>query len=77
MLLGSSTRLIRSACKKVSLVLETPSLEPIHDPRNRLSALNFTGGWLQLLMLTEGLSTSLGSIDLALSINIQYSVYLS
>ena len=23
----------------------TPSLEPIHHPRNRLSALNFTGGW--------------------------------
>ena len=24
---------------------KTPSLEPIHYPRNRLSALNFTGGW--------------------------------
>ena len=22
-----------------------PHLEPIHHPRNRLSALNFTGGW--------------------------------
>ena len=27
---------------------KTPSLEPIHRPRNRLSALNFTGGWFQL-----------------------------
>ena len=26
----------------------TPSLEPIHRPRNHLSALNFTGGWFQL-----------------------------
>ena len=24
---------------------KTPSLEPIHHPRNRLSALNLTGGW--------------------------------
>ena len=24
---------------------KTPYLEPIHHPRNRLSALNFTGGW--------------------------------
>ena len=27
---------------------KTPSLEPKHHPRNRLSALNFTGGWFQL-----------------------------
>ena len=27
---------------------KNPSLEPIHRPRNRLSALNFTGGWFQL-----------------------------
>ena len=25
-----------------------PSLEPIHNPRDRLSALNLTGGWFQL-----------------------------
>ena len=27
---------------------KTPSLEPIHRPRNRLSALNFAGSWFQL-----------------------------
>ena len=27
---------------------KTASLEPKHHPRNRLSALNFTGGWFQL-----------------------------
>ena len=26
---------------------KTPSLEPKHHPRNRLSALNLTGGWFQ------------------------------
>ena len=25
-----------------------PSLEPVHHPRNHLSALNFAGGWFQL-----------------------------
>ena len=29
-------------------VQKTPSLGPIHRPRKRLSALNFTGGWFQL-----------------------------
>ena len=27
---------------------KTPSLEPKRHPWNRLSALNFTGGWFQL-----------------------------
>ena len=27
---------------------KTPYLEPKRHPRNRLSALNFTGGWFQL-----------------------------
>ena len=27
---------------------KNPSLEPIHRPWNRLSALNFAGGWFQL-----------------------------
>ena len=27
---------------------KNPSLEPIHYPRNSLSALNFTGSWFQL-----------------------------
>ena len=27
---------------------KTPSLEPKHHPRNRLSALNLTDGWFQL-----------------------------
>ena len=27
---------------------KTPSLEPIHNPRNSLSALNFAGSWSQL-----------------------------
>ena len=27
---------------------KTPSVEPIHRPRNRLSALNFAGIWFQL-----------------------------
>ena len=32
----------------ISAQAKTPSLEPKHHPRNRLSALNFTGGWFQL-----------------------------
>ena len=42
-----------------------PSLEPIHRLRNRLSALNFTGGWFQLkvaydssVILSPGTGTS-------------------
>ena len=29
-------------------IKKKPSLEPIHRPRNHLSALNFAGSWFQL-----------------------------
>ena len=29
------------------------SLEPIHRPRNQISALNFTGGWFRLNSVWE------------------------
>ena len=32
---------------------QTPSLEPKHHPRNRLSALNFTDGWYQLKVASD------------------------
>ena len=34
----------------ISVKTKTPSLEPKHHPRNRLSALNFTDGWFQLIV---------------------------
>ena len=32
---------------------KNPSLKPIHRPWNRLSALNFTGGWFRLIVAYE------------------------
>ena len=48
----------------IPLITEKPPLEPIHRARNRISALNFSGGWFQLKVAYDTMCPSPGLVTM-------------